>query len=119
MRAGIKVLDAVALFEERWKAEEVTCADLAPAGDLAAHGTQVSEATRGALNRKYGSRLRLVDARSRRTLNSFDIREVGPKPREDRGGSATPSCRFVHGQRFAPPWPATTGAAGQRTRPTR
>lgn len=78
--------------------EEVTCADRAPGGDVAAVGGSLHQMTRTFM--LYGSRVHLVDIAQQREITVFDTRELGRKPREHRGSSEVLDCLFVHSWRY-------------------
>ena len=86
------------MASERNTGEEVTCADRAPGGDVAAVGGSLHQMTRTFM--LYGSRVHLVDIAQQREITVFDTRELGRKPREHRGSSEVLDCMFVHSWRY-------------------
>ncbi len=78
--------------------EDVTCADRAPGGDVAAVGGSLYQMGRTFM--MYGSRVHLVDIAQQREITVFDTRELGRKPKEHRGSSEVLDCLFVHSWRY-------------------
>lgn len=86
------------MIEGRNTTEEVTCADKAPGGDVAAVGGSLRQL--GARFMMFGSRVHLLDLAQQREITVFTTRELGRKPREHRGSSSVLDCAFVHSWRY-------------------
>lgn len=95
-------LGAYARLEKQgWRAEEVTCTALAPAGDLGAvAGYVIDTDFRRRPQRLYGSRVHLVDTQMRREIQVFECFAVEKKQPGETASRQILDCMFVSSWRY-------------------
>lgn len=95
---GASFVELAPLASGRNTTEEITCADLAPGGDVAVVGGSLSQMAGRYM--MFGSRVHLLDLAQEREITVFTTRELGRKPKEHRGSSKVLDCLFVHSWRY-------------------
>lgn len=96
------VLARMASFEsKKWRSEEATCTARSPDGNLAAVAGYIKDTDMHRNpSRLYGSRVHLLDPKTRRTIHVMECSPVEKKTRAESGTKQVLDCMFVSSWRY-------------------